>query len=230
MTALTSSLASPFTVGSPKRKQKYSPGDPGGADFLRRRQDDDWLCCLLQHGLAPQGLCVRQREVTIDDLRATCVDLASLMHEPDWNRALEVFGRYRDRVAKVFAAAEDGIVPPDPPVSQHRSRRFEVGAAVFAALTDAELAGLADTIRNARQSYHDEDEGHDWFCIMMQHTRRPRGLTERKHRVTRADLILTCVDLAELRLKAGFDWGRILSAFQEHSQRVEYLFNAAGRA
>jgi len=194
-------------------------------------QNDDWLCCILQHGISPRGLGERQQEVTAGDLLDTCVDLASLMQAPDWRRALGVFGRHRDRVALVFLAEAAGEIPPDPPVSQHPEiDEFDVGAAVFAALTDAELAGLAEGIRCARLSYHDEnDQGDDWLCIMMQHYTEPQGLMVRKRRVTRADLLLTCVDLAELRLTAGLRWGRITNVFQEHSGRVERLYTAAGQ-
>lgn len=195
------------------------------------QQDDDWLCCILQHGVAPSGLGKREEEVTDEDLTDTCVDLAGLMHEPDWNRALGVFGPYRERVAAVFAAAESGGIPPNPPVHQHPDLdRFDVGAAVFTALTDAERDELADTIRNARLSYLDEkDQGDDWLCIMMQHDTEPQGMGKRKRLVTRADLLMTCVDLAQLRLTAGFDWRRILRAFDQHERRVDYLFKAAAQ-
>jgi len=79
------------------------------------------------------------------------------MQQPDWSRVLGVFGPYRERVAGVFAAAAGDGLPPDPPVHQHPDLdRYDVGAAVFAALTDAERDELADTIRNARLSYLDE--------------------------------------------------------------------------
>lgn len=108
---------------------------------------------------------------------------------------------------------------------------FEIGAAVFAALTDAELAELAHGIREARISYEDEnDQGDDWLCVMMQNDVAPQGLTQRIRRVTRADLLLTCVDLAGLR--ESRDWGRILNIFQDdnHYRRVEYLFVAAAES
>lgn len=115
-------------------------------------------------------------------------------------------------------------------MSQHPDH-IEIGAAVYAALTDDELATLADKIRNARLSYHDEqDQGDDWLCIMMQHDTEPQGLHERRRRVTRADLILTCVDMARLMPTAGMDWRRICSAFRHHSARVQYLFTAASQS
>jgi|GEM_PF-3265179 len=64
---------------------------------------------------------------------------------------------------------------------------------------------------------------------MMQHYTEPQGLEKRKRRVTRADLLMTCVDLARLRLTAGFDWGRILRAFDQHERRVDYLFKVAAQ-
>lgn len=104
----------------------------------------------------------------------------------------------------------------------------EIGAAVYAALTEAELAELTDGIRTARLSYEDEDDqGDDWLCIMMQQDVAPRGLTQRVRRVTKADLMLTCIDLAELMETSGRDWGRILNVFGDHSTRVEFLFTAA---
>lgn len=107
----------------------------------------------------------------------------------------------------------------------------EIGAAVFAALTDAELADLADGIRNARISFEDEEDQADgWLCLMMQNEVAPQGLTKRIRRVTRADLLLTCVDLAQLQ--GTRDWQWILGVWQvtEHRRRAEYLFTAAAQS
>lgn len=112
---------------------------------------------------------------------------------------------------------------------------IEIAAAVYAALSDDEIAELSEGIRIARLAYEDDGinedlQGDDWYCIMMQHSMSARGIGRRSKRATKSDIIMTCVDLALLMPTAGHDWRRILGVFQSHSARVEYLFTSAAQS
>ncbi len=112
-----------------------------------------------------------------------------------------------------------------------------IGAAVYEQLSDSEKAELAEGIREARLADEaargvDGEEievSDDWYCIMMQNECSPRGLHKRKRLVTKADLMLTLVDMAAAMPTADIDWGRMLNVWQDRQNHVHvtHLFEAA---
>lgn len=187
-------------------------------------QTDDWLCCVLQLRIQPRGLGEREEEVTPDDMRGTCVDLAALSQHPDWWRSLGVFGVHRDRVERLYVeAATAKTAEPDYDA---------IGRRVYAGLTSKDRTHMKRALRVCRD---DPDGDDDWHCALGN-----LGYGHPIHegaRVTDEDVLRLCEVLAEMhdtvrddpRRDYEFDWSRLIGgAFgYEHEDRVRALFAEA---